>query len=150
MFGSASRLRRHQAVGPDRPVARRPLAASGARRPGIAARGGAAALGGAGTGLVLLAKVVRLITTVVVAIIVAAILLRVLDANAGNAVVKAVHDAGRALVGPFRTVFTEHDPKASIALNWGLAALVYLIAGSLIAGALARAGVAGRYRAGRV
>ena len=95
--------------------------------------------------MVLLARLVRLVVWVVVALIVAAILLRVLGANPHNAVVGDIHDAGRALVGPFDGLFSIKQAKLAMAVNWGLAAIVYLIVGSLIARLLAGAG-AGRFR----
>jgi hypothetical protein len=96
-----------------------------------------------GSFMVLLARIVRLITFIVVAIIAAAIILRVVGANAGNSIVHDVHDAGKALIGPFSNVFTPKGAKASIALNWGLAALVYLIVGTALAGFITRAAPAG-------
>lgn len=94
-----------------------------------------------GSGFLLVARVVMLVTTVVVGLIVAAILLRVLEANASNSIVETVNDIGKALVGPFDNVFSIDNPKTSIAVNWGLAALVYFIVGSLIARVLRRMGV---------
>jgi hypothetical protein len=88
--------------------------------------------------MVMVARLVRLVVAVVVLLIVAAILLRVLDANASNTIVKDVHDAGKTLVGPFRNLFTIHDAKLSIAVNWGVAALVWLVVGGLIARTIAR------------
>jgi hypothetical protein len=85
-----------------------------------------------------LARLIRVIAGVVVALIVAGILLRLLSANPHNAIVHDVHDAAKALVGPFKNVFSLRSAKASLALNWGLAAIVYLIVGHLIAGLAAR------------
>ena len=96
---------------------------------------------GVGGGFLLAARVVMLITWVLVAIIVAGILLRVLGANAYNSLVSNVHDLGKTLVGPFKDLFSIEDPKVSIAVNWGLAALLYLFVGSLIARVLRRIGV---------
>ena len=106
-------------------------------------RGGGAGAAVAGrravsSGLLLVARLVMLVAFVIVAVIVAAILLKVLDANAGNTIVKDIHDIGKALVGPFKDVFKNKRPKVSIALNWGLAALVYLIVGAIIASILRR------------
>jgi hypothetical protein len=99
--------------------------------------------------LTALARFVRLIVGVIVAVIVAAILLRVFSANPANSIVRDVHDAGSALVGPFKNVFSLSNPKASIAVNWGLAALVYLVVGGLIVRLLAmsafRGGGRGRW-----
>jgi hypothetical protein len=84
------------------------------------------------------ARLIRLAATIVAAIIVAGIVLRVAGANGGNSIVHDIHAAGRTLVGPFGSVFSVKDPKEAIALNWGLAALVYLIVGHLLASLLAR------------
>ena len=80
-----------------------------------------------------LARVVRLVVGIVALIIVAGILLVVLDANATNSIVSAVHDAGRTLVGPFDGMFSFHSARVAVAVNWGIAALVYLFIGGLIA-----------------
>ena len=72
------------------------------------------------------------------AIIVVGILLVVLKANKSNEVVKDVLDAARFLVGPFKNIFSLHSQKATTAVNWGIAAVVYLFAGSLIARLLRR------------
>lgn len=98
----------------------------------------------AGGGLLLVARLIRLVAFVIAAIIVAAILLRVLDANASNQVVKAIHDAGKALVGPFKDLFKISNPKTAIAVNWGIAAALYAIVGSVIASFVARAALATR------
>jgi hypothetical protein len=95
---------------------------------------------GVGGGFFLAARLVMLVTWVLVAIIVVAILLRVLAANSSNSLVKDVHDLAKSLVGPFKDLFSIKNPKVSIAVNWGLAALVYLIVGSLIARVLRRVG----------
>lgn len=93
-----------------------------------------------------LARVVRLATGVVVVLIVAGILIHVLDANTSNAIVGFFDDAARWLTQPFHGIFNLDDAKAQIAVNWGLAAVVYGIVGSLIARLLARSAMAGRTR----
>jgi hypothetical protein len=80
-----------------------------------------------------LARAVRLIVGIVVLIIVAGIVLVLLKANPSNAAVSDVHDAARWLVGPFDGVFSFHNARLALAINWGLAAVVYLIVGGLIA-----------------
>jgi hypothetical protein len=114
------------------------------RRGGVAGRDtgvAATARRGVGGGFFLAARLVMLVTWIIVAIIVAAILLRVLNANASNSLVKGVHDLAKTLVGPFKDLFSLKNPKVSIAVNWGLAALVYLIVGSIIARVLRRIGL---------
>jgi uncharacterized protein YggT (Ycf19 family) len=100
-----------------------------ADRAGVGARGAWAA----GSVLVMLARLVMVAAVLVFAVIATAILLRVLDANATNTVVKDIHDVARTLVGPFHNVFKIKQPKTSIAVNWGLAALIYLVAGAVVA-----------------
>ena len=42
------------------------------------------------------------------------------------------------LAGPFDGMFSFHSAKTAIAVNWGIAALVYLIVGGLIVRLLGR------------
>jgi hypothetical protein len=86
----------------------------------------------------LLARLVMLITAVVVGVILLAILLVVLEANKGNVLVNGVLDVAKFLVGPFKSIFSLKNPKTEIAVNYGLAAAVYFILGSLIARVLRR------------
>jgi hypothetical protein len=88
--------------------------------------------------MVTIARIVRLLTGIAAAIVVAAILLRVLGANPSNTVVHDIHNVAQTLVGPFKNLFSIKNPKVSIAVNWGLAALVWLIVGGLIARLIAR------------
>ncbi|HEY1275633.1 MAG TPA: hypothetical protein VGF25_12000 [Thermoleophilaceae bacterium] len=84
------------------------------------------------------ARIVSLITTAVVLLILAGILLVVLDANTGNSIVNAILDAGRWLTQPFDGFFRPDGHKAEIAANWGLAAACYALAGGLIVRLLRR------------
>ena len=85
-----------------------------------------------------LARLISLITTIVVALVVAGILLVVLKANAGNDIVSVVHDAAKFLAGPFDGIFNLRNPRTEIAVNWGAAAVVYLLVGRFIVSALRR------------
>lgn len=116
-----------------RPYRARPAAPVSAGR--VAPRRPMAAMG---SGLFALARLVRLATMIAVALIVAAIVLRLVGANPGNVIVRDIHDAGRWLVTPFANVFRPHGAKEAMVLNWGLAALVYLVAGTALARMLAR------------
>jgi hypothetical protein len=88
--------------------------------------------------MLLIARIVRLLVGIAVLLIVAAILLRVLGANSSNTIVRDIHDVAKVLVGPFDNVFSIKNPKVSIAVNWGLAALVWAIVGGFIASLIAR------------
>lgn len=88
----------------------------------------------------LLARIVRLITAVVVGFIVVGIVLHLFEANAGNALVGFVYDVAEWLVTPFKGIFSLDDAKTQIAVNWGIGAVVYAIVGGVLASLLARAG----------
>ena len=79
------------------------------------------------------ARVVRLITTVIVGLVLVGILLVLLEANRDNAIVDWLVGAGDSLTQPFHGIFTPDGRKAQVAVNWGLAAAVYAIVGGLIA-----------------
>ena len=85
-----------------------------------------------------LARMVTLVAAVVAGIVVVGILLVVVGANQSNEIVKAVTDAARWLAGPFRDLFTFDSHKTTVAVNWGIAAVVYLVVGRLIARVLIR------------
>jgi predicted branched-subunit amino acid permease len=88
--------------------------------------------------LYLLVRAVKVIVGILVALIVLGILFALLEANPRNGIVSAVNDIGGALVGPFEDLFTRRRAKEEIAVNWGIAAVVYLVIGSVIASLLAR------------
>jgi len=76
--------------------------------------------------------VVVLVATAVALVLVVGILLVVLEANTSNAIVKAVHDAASFLAGPFDNLFTLDSHKATIAVDWGIAAVVWYALGHAI------------------
>ena len=77
-------------------------------------------------------RVVQLVLTIVVAVIAAGILLVVLKANPANSIVSEVHSWARSLAGPFDGMFSFDNANDAIAVNWGIAAIVYLFIGGLI------------------
>jgi hypothetical protein len=86
----------------------------------------------------MLGRLISMATTLAVAIIVIGIALVLLEANRGNDLVNAVLDAGRWLTEPFAGIFHPGSLKSRIAVNWGLAALVYGLVGGLLARLLLR------------
>jgi hypothetical protein len=86
-----------------------------------------------GQGADLLVRAVQLVVSIVVLIIVAGILLVVLKANPANSIVSEVHSWAHWLAGPFDGMFSFHSANTAIAVNWGIAAVVYLLVGGLIA-----------------
>ena len=85
-----------------------------------------------GDGANTVANIVRLVTGVVVAIFVLHILFTVFDANQGNEFVSFVYGAAKVLVLGLGDVFTPNDALLGVVLNYGLAALVYLVVGQLV------------------
>jgi hypothetical protein len=80
---------------------------------------------------------------IVAAVIALGIAFVVLEANPDNAIVSAVDDVARALVGPFDGMFELDNAKTEVAVNWGIAAVAYLILGALVAWLIALIGMAG-------
>lgn len=80
-----------------------------------------------------LSRAISVVTSVVVLLIVVGILLVVLEANPGNDLVSLVTDVAETLVGPFERLFTLDERKTEVAVNWGIAALAYLVVGRLLA-----------------
>lgn len=78
------------------------------------------------------ANIVRVVVGVVVAIFVLHILFTVFDANQGNEFVSFVYGAAKVLVLGLGDVFTPDDALLGVVLNYGLAALVYLVVGQLV------------------
>jgi len=81
----------------------------------------------------ILAGVVHVIVGIIVLVIVAGIVLVLLKANATSTIVSDVRDAARWLAGPFDGIFGFHSARVALAVNWGLAAVVYAVVGGLIA-----------------
>ena len=78
------------------------------------------------------ARAIGLITTAIVLVIVIGIVLQVLDANQSNDIVRFFTDVAGFFVDPFEDLFTLKDKDGEIAINWGLAAVVYLVVGRVL------------------
>ncbi|POM26883.1 hypothetical protein BTM25_12910 [Actinomadura rubteroloni] len=85
------------------------------------------------------ATAVSLITTLVVAVLAIHIVFVAFEANTGNPIVDWFGDAARTLAWEFVDVFRPGDPKMDVAVNYGLAALVYLVAGRIAVALVRRA-----------
>src|SRR5215207_818129 len=85
-----------------------------------------------------LARFFILAGTVVALVLILGIVLVVLEANASNDIVGAVRDAASFLAGPFDGLFTLDSRKATVAVNWGIAAVVWYALGRLVARLLLR------------
>ena len=85
-----------------------------------------------------LARVVGLVGSAVALLIGAGILLVVFDADPRNDIVELVTDAARWLSGPFHGLFDLKSNDWQIAVNWGLAAVVYYALSRVVMRLLAR------------
>lgn len=79
------------------------------------------------------AAAVLAVTVGVTAIIVLGIVLVVVEANSANSLVNGILDAGEWLTQPFHELIPQDGGKQDVAVNWGIAAVVYFLAGGLIA-----------------
>jgi hypothetical protein len=84
------------------------------------------------------ARAIILAATAVALVLVLGIVLVVLKANPSNDIVKLVHDAAKFLAGPFDGLFNLQRHKVEVAVNWGIAAVVWYAVGRLIARLLLR------------
>lgn len=75
---------------------------------------------------------VALACTIAALIALLAVVFSVFSANPANPIVRAVTGWATELVGPFHNVFTPKSPKLAIAVNYGLAAIVYLVVGGVL------------------
>ncbi|MBC6460297.1 hypothetical protein [Actinomadura sp. HBU206391] len=87
-----------------------------------------------------IATIAALATTVVVAVLAVHIVFAVFEANGSNDIVIAFRDWADGLVWQFKDVFAPHDPKVAVLVNYGLAAVVYLVAGRIVVGLIRRLG----------
>lgn len=72
------------------------------------------------------------------------IVLRLVDANASNSIVKGIHEGANFFAGGFNGLAkSAGHPKREISIDWGVALLVYLIGGGLIARMISRVGFGG-------
>ncbi|MGW0363278.1 hypothetical protein [Streptomyces sp. NPDC002990] len=83
-------------------------------------------------------RAVALIADLAALIIVLWIVLYLLDANQGNGLVQFIHDVATWLAGWSHDLFTFSREWIQVVVGYGLAAVVYLILGHLIAGWLYR------------
>jgi hypothetical protein len=87
-----------------------------------------------------LAAVIRIVGWAAVLILVAHIVLTLGDANPANSITRFVASWADRLELGFRGLFTPADVRLGIVVNYGLAALVWLVASSVVAGVVRRAG----------
>jgi uncharacterized membrane protein YdcZ (DUF606 family) len=93
---------------------------------------------GISTGAGVLARIVHFVVGIIVLIIVAGILFVLLKADPTNTIVHHVHSWARSLAGPFDGIFSFRNARTAVAVNWGIAVVVYLFVAGLITRLLGR------------
>jgi hypothetical protein len=93
---------------------------------------------GAAVARAAVARAIILAGTAVALVLVLGIVLVVLEANPSNDLVQLVRDAAGWLAGPFDGLFNLQRHKVEVAVNWGIAAVVWYAVARLIARLLLR------------
>lgn len=83
-------------------------------------------------------RIVRAVTGFATAVFLLHILFVVFEANQGNAFVAFIYGLAKTLVLGLGDVFTPDDATIGVILNYGFAALVWLIVGNVVVRALRR------------
>jgi hypothetical protein len=94
--------------------------------------------------VILIARLVLSVATLIALLIALAIVLRDVDANGGNTIVKGIHEGANFFAGAFTGLITfSGHPKRAITVDWGIAIVVYLVVGALIANVIRHIGRGG-------
>jgi hypothetical protein len=106
---------------------------------------GAATVGAVGAGIVMLAGLVMSVAVLIALLIGLAIVLADVSANASNTIVEGIHEGANFFAGSFTGLisFSGHHVKRAITVDWGIALVVYLIVGAVIASFIYRVGSRG-------
>ncbi len=146
--GGAPRERSTRVAQPTEAPAEHPAERSLARRRrGVGWRtrsAGVSAAGAVGSGVLVLARLVMLSASLIALLIGLAIVLRDVDANGANTIVKGIHEGANFFAGAFTGLITFNGhPKRAITVDWGIALLAYLFVGAVVSRFIARLGRGG-------
>lgn len=87
-----------------------------------------------------LASLVAVVATLVAVVLVLHVIFVVFSANPDNSIVVFVRDISDSLVWKFQNLFQPDSLKEQVLVNYGLAALVYLVVGRIVARIVRRVG----------
>jgi len=88
----------------------------------------------------LLTTIVSVLTAVIAVVLLAHVVFVFFAANPGNGIVRTVSGYAGTLAWQFKDLFTPKDVKVRVLVNYGLAAVVYLVLGQLLVRLLRRSG----------
>lgn len=86
----------------------------------------------------LLASLITFVATLIAVVFAVHIVFVVFSANPDNPFVIIVRNTAQPLAFVFRDLFLPEDERVRVLVNYGLAAVVYLVAGRLVAGLVRR------------
>jgi len=89
-------------------------------------------------GVAIVATVLRIIGYLIVAVLVVHILLTVLDANPANTFATWVKRASDTFSLGLRNLFLPKNPKVAVGVNYGIAAVAWLLITQIVLGLLRR------------
>jgi hypothetical protein len=84
------------------------------------------------------ATAVRIIAMIICVLLALHIAFVVFTANEANSIVRSVNDWADWFAWRFRDIFVPKDQRVGVLVNYGIAAVVYLIAGRIAAGLIRR------------
>jgi hypothetical protein len=114
------------------------LERDGERRRGRRGRGGNGLRGGVRRISDAAATLVRIIAMIICVLLALHIAFVIFSANDGNSIVRTVNDWADWFAWRFRDMFVPKDERVGVLVNFGIAAVVYLIAGRIVAGLIRR------------
>jgi len=79
------------------------------------------------------ARVIMAIATIIACVLLLDILLVWANANGSNDIVHFFMQVGSFFATPFKQLFTVRGHKQDVLVNWGIAAVAYLLIGGLLA-----------------
>ena len=89
-------------------------------------------------GVGILATVLRIVGVLIVAVLVIHILLTVFDANPANAFATFIKGAANTFSLGLTDLFTPKDPKVAVGVNYGIAAVIWLVITGIVVGLVRR------------
>jgi hypothetical protein len=84
------------------------------------------------------AALVRILAMIICVLLALHIAFVVFRANDGNAIVRTVNDWADWFAWRFRDMFVPKDERVAVLVNYGIAAVVYLIVGRVVSGLIRR------------
>lgn len=87
-----------------------------------------------------IAAAVMILAVVIAVVLALHIVFEVFDANKHNGIVQFINGWATGLAYGFRDLFVPKDAAVRVTVNYGLAAVVYLVAGRVLAGVIRRLG----------